>query len=107
MSTGLRERLRAAFASECREHLSEIRDVLAQGDRGPLPRPRLDDAFRRAHSLKGAARAVDLTDVQTIAHHLESLLAALRALPSPAPAGTWGPSAAIALTERDGVTWHD
>ena len=21
-------------------------------------------------------------------------------------AGTWGPSAAIALTERDGVTWH-
>ncbi|MDG6077815.1 glucose-6-phosphate dehydrogenase [Erythrobacter litoralis] len=22
-------------------------------------------------------------------------------------AGTWGPSAAIALTERDGVTWHD
>lgn len=23
------------------------------------------------------------------------------------PAGTWGPSAAIALTERDGVTWRD
>jgi glucose-6-phosphate 1-dehydrogenase len=23
------------------------------------------------------------------------------------PAGTWGPPAAIALTERDGVTWHD
>jgi glucose-6-phosphate 1-dehydrogenase len=23
------------------------------------------------------------------------------------PAGTWGPAAAIALTERDGVTWHD
>jgi glucose-6-phosphate 1-dehydrogenase len=22
-------------------------------------------------------------------------------------AGTWGPSAAIALTERDGVHWHD
>ena len=22
-------------------------------------------------------------------------------------AGNWGPSAAIALTERDGVTWHD
>ena len=22
-------------------------------------------------------------------------------------AGTWGPSAAIALAERDGVTWHD
>ena len=23
------------------------------------------------------------------------------------PSGTWGPSAAIALTERDGVTWMD
>ena len=23
------------------------------------------------------------------------------------PAGTWGPPAAIALTERDGVTWHE
>ena len=25
----------------------------------------------------------------------------------PYPAGTWGPSQAIALTERDGVSWHD
>ena len=27
--------------------------------------------------------------------------------PRPYPAGTWGPGAAIALTERDGVSWHD
>ena len=27
--------------------------------------------------------------------------------PRPYSAGTWGPSAAIALTERDGVSWHD
>ena len=27
--------------------------------------------------------------------------------PRPYQAGTWGPSAAIALTERDGVSWHD
>jgi glucose-6-phosphate 1-dehydrogenase len=27
--------------------------------------------------------------------------------PRPYGAGTWGPSAAIALTERDGVHWHD
>ncbi len=27
--------------------------------------------------------------------------------PRPYAAGTWGPSAAIALAERDGVTWHD
>ncbi len=28
-------------------------------------------------------------------------------IPRPYPAGTWGPTAAIALTERDGVSWHD
>jgi len=27
--------------------------------------------------------------------------------PKPYPSGTWGPSAAIALTERDGVTWTE
>ena len=27
--------------------------------------------------------------------------------PKPYAAGTWGPSAAIALTERDGVHWHE
>jgi glucose-6-phosphate 1-dehydrogenase len=27
--------------------------------------------------------------------------------PKPYGSGNWGPSAAIALTERDGVTWHD
>jgi glucose-6-phosphate 1-dehydrogenase len=27
--------------------------------------------------------------------------------PQPYAAGTWGPPAAIALTERDGVSWHD
>ena len=27
--------------------------------------------------------------------------------PRPYAAGTWGPSAAIGLAERDGVTWHD
>ena len=27
--------------------------------------------------------------------------------PKPYTAGTWGPSAAIALAERDGVTWHE
>ena len=27
--------------------------------------------------------------------------------PKPYTAGSWGPSAAIALAERDGVTWHE
>jgi len=27
--------------------------------------------------------------------------------PKPYASGNWGPNAAIALTERDGVSWHD
>ncbi|HET8612266.1 MAG TPA: glucose-6-phosphate dehydrogenase [Sphingomonas sp.] len=33
--------------------------------------------------------------------------AAANVTPRPYGAGTWGPSAGIALTERDGVHWHD
>ena len=33
--------------------------------------------------------------------------AATGAIPKPYAAGTWGPSAATLLTERDGVSWHD
>jgi glucose-6-phosphate 1-dehydrogenase len=29
------------------------------------------------------------------------------AAPRPYPAGSWGPSAAIALVERDGRTWYE
>jgi glucose-6-phosphate 1-dehydrogenase len=28
-------------------------------------------------------------------------------IPRPYAAGTWGPTAAIALTERDGISWHE
>ncbi len=38
----------------------------------------LDEAFRRAHSLKGAARAVDLRPVEGLAHRLETLFSRVR-----------------------------
>ena len=38
---------------------------------------------------------------------LETSLQAEGIKPKTYGAGTWGPSAAIALAERDGVTWHD
>ncbi|MET0814608.1 MAG: hypothetical protein ABWX88_05395, partial [Pseudoxanthomonas sp.] len=31
----------------------------------------------------------------------------LREAPKPYTAGSWGPSAAVALIERDGRTWHE
>ena len=39
--------------------------------------------------------------------HIRALWAENETEPKAYAAGTWGPSAAIALAERDGVTWHD
>lgn len=68
--TDIRKQLLAAFEAEHREHLDAIRAALDHADRGGID---LTDVFRRAHSLKGAARAVDLPAVEEVAHHLEAL----------------------------------
>jgi two-component system, chemotaxis family, sensor kinase CheA len=68
--TDIRQRLLAAFALEHREHLHAMRDLLSRGGR-----PDIDELHRRAHSLKGAARAVGLPAVVQIAHRLEDMLA--------------------------------
>ncbi len=39
--------------------------------------------------------------------HIRNLWAENDIQPKTYAAGTWGPSAAVALAERDGVTWHD
>nr|WP_246505107.1 response regulator [Microvirga antarctica] len=58
----------AAFDVEHREHLDAIRRALESS--GTID---LNDVFRRAHSLKGAARAVELPSVEEVAHQLEAL----------------------------------
>jgi two-component system chemotaxis sensor kinase CheA len=78
---GIRERLLAAFQIEYREHLEAIRkilDDLATRMEGSGI-AHLDEIFRRAHSLKGAARAVDLMPVEQLAHKLETLFVRVRA----------------------------
>ncbi|WP_027172983.1 response regulator [Methylobacterium sp. 10] len=67
----IRQQLLAAFEVEHREHIDAIRAALA-GAAGNVP-PDWNDVFRRAHSLKGASRAVDLPRVEAVAHRLETL----------------------------------
>ncbi len=75
----LRTRLLAAFASESREHLGRMRTLAVELESTDFrDRPRLDEIFRRAHSLKGAARAVGLPGVQAVAHALEDLFDRIR-----------------------------
>ena len=66
----IRQQLLEAFAIEYREHLDVIRAALAGSEGRP---PDWNDIFRRAHSLKGASRAVDLPAVEAVAHRLETL----------------------------------
>lgn len=74
----LTAKLRAAFEIEHREHLEGIRGILATLDSGPLAPGFIDEAFRRAHSLKGAARIAELRTVEALAHRLETLFARVR-----------------------------
>ena len=67
----IRQLLLAAFDVEHREHIDAIRNALA-GVTGESA-PDWNDVFRRAHSLKGASRAVDLPAVEAVAHRLEAL----------------------------------
>lgn len=70
----------AIFQAEHAEHLEQIRSIVALAEKlgeGAGPE-QLEEAFRRAHSLKGAARAVDLPQVEGLAHHLETLFSRVR-----------------------------
>lgn len=71
--TDIRQRLLAAFELEHKEHLAAIRDALRLAENQGAERLDLSEIHRRAHSLKGAARAVDLPEVEAVAHRLESL----------------------------------
>jgi two-component system chemotaxis sensor kinase CheA len=77
---GIRERLLAAFQVEYQEHLGAMRRLVSELARRTEGSgiAQLDETFRRAHSLKGAARAVDLLPVEQMAHRLETLFARIR-----------------------------
>ncbi|WP_342642533.1 hybrid sensor histidine kinase/response regulator [Rhodoligotrophos ferricapiens] len=70
--TDIRQQLLAVFDVEHREHLQSMRSVLSAAAAGD--EVDLYDVFRRAHTLKGAARAVDLTEVERLADRLETVL---------------------------------
>ena len=77
------EKLREAFAIESDEHFRTIRTGLAeieQDDSDPVAVIEL--IFREAHSLKGAARAINRADIEALCQGMESLLAAWKKEPS-------------------------
>jgi two-component system chemotaxis sensor kinase CheA len=82
LSAKIREQLISSFRAELAEHVQMMNDgllALEQGRvRGKERQTLLEDIFRAAHSLKGAARAVGVTVVEQLAHALESVLDAIQ-----------------------------
>ena len=76
----LLQRLRATFRVEAQEHVQTIASGLVELERAapPPPAATLDGIFRAAHSLKGAARAVNMAPVESLCQSLESVFAALK-----------------------------
>lgn len=72
------QQLRATFKVEAQEHLQVISTGLLELEKTPSPdtqREIVEAVFRAAHSLKGAARAVDLLTVEARCQSLEEVLA--------------------------------
>lgn len=72
-------RLLETFRVEADEHLDVLADGLVELERssdGPAQLTLVETLFREAHSLKGAARAVELATIESICQAVESVFAA-------------------------------
>src|SRR5262245_8578081 len=78
LSTEIRRQLIDSFKTEQQEHIQKINTgLLALEKRLPAGAEQqtiLNEIFREAHSLKGAARAVGQSSIESLGHALESLL---------------------------------
>jgi two-component system, chemotaxis family, sensor kinase CheA len=70
--------LRELFDAECAEHLQVLEAQLLVLEKDPANQTALEESFRRAHSLKGAARMVGAVHVEVVAHRFEDTLAGAR-----------------------------
>jgi two-component system chemotaxis sensor kinase CheA len=82
LSAKIRQQIINSFRAELAEHIQTMTDGLLALEQGTVSgeqrQSTLDEIFRAAHSLKGAARAVGVTAVEQLAHALEDLLDGIR-----------------------------
>lgn len=75
------KKLLATFRIEAEEHIAAISAGLLELEKQPLPERQkeiVEVIFREAHSLKGAARSVNLADIELVCQAMEGLFAALK-----------------------------
>jgi chemotaxis protein histidine kinase CheA len=70
--------LLATFRAEVEERVASLQAGLLMLENHPSPRQVVAGLFRDAHTIKGSARMLGLTEVLAVAHNAEDLLGALR-----------------------------
>ncbi|MDO8445074.1 MAG: hybrid sensor histidine kinase/response regulator [Deltaproteobacteria bacterium] len=68
------DELRNIFKLESAEHIQRLEEDFLRLETEPENAAVLEEAFREAHSLKGAARMLGLTGVETLSHRIEDVL---------------------------------
>src|SRR5580658_2284176 len=66
------------FRAEVEERVASLQAGLLALEAHPSPRQVVVSLFRDAHTIKGSARMLGLSDVLAVAHNAEDLLGALR-----------------------------
>jgi len=77
----LLKRLMVAFKQEAEEHINSIISGLIELEKNPEEEKKkkiLEEIYRGAHSMKGASRAVNLTDVEQLFQALEGCLSLMK-----------------------------
>ncbi len=72
------EELRDLFKVETTEQIAQLEQGLLRLEQNPDDQETLNEVFRAAHSLKGAARMLAISRVETVAHHFEETLGMAR-----------------------------
>jgi two-component system, chemotaxis family, sensor kinase CheA len=75
MERELLQQIWPIFSAEAREHLQGISSSILELERDPFGSGLLDGIRRTAHSLKGSAASLGISDVEHLAHAIESSLA--------------------------------
>lgn len=73
--------LRSTFSIEAHDHMRNISLSIIELETAENPQERktiIETIYREFHSLKGAARAVDISEIETICHMLESIFADIK-----------------------------
>lgn len=84
LSDDLMRQLLVGFRDELDEYLTQVHRSLKQIEEAGYQEEALLEAFRAMHNLKGAATAIGLESMASVAHSLESVLSAMRDRTRPA-----------------------